>query len=180
MIPAGQLLNAAPQGESSATLDRPIDHLIACHDRILQRLDTLVRAGGALDSERRTEAIEAVRRTLAFFDSNGLWHTQDEEQSVFPRMRPLLSAEEAAYLDRLEEEHRRAEEVYSRVHALGGKLSLSTGSDEDYRIAAEELARLYRAHIASENDTLVSTARRVLDTAQLASISTEMKQRRGR
>ena len=61
------------------TLDSPVEHLLACHRRIEQKLETLARAVEANHDE-------ALARVFHFFDTNGLLHTQDEEESIFPRL----------------------------------------------------------------------------------------------
>jgi len=77
-----QIKTAGTAGEST-TLDAPLEHLMACHRRIEERLATLERAGAALES-RRDEALGAIRAAFAFMDSNGAIHTRDEEESLFP------------------------------------------------------------------------------------------------
>src|SRR5947208_5826795 len=94
-------------GESAATLDQPIEHLVACHRRIEQRLATLERAAGELDG-RENAARDAIAAAIRFMDTNGAWHTEDEEMSLFPRLRPYLTPDELAFVDSLEAQHREA------------------------------------------------------------------------
>jgi hypothetical protein len=61
-------------GQRPATIDRPIEHLTACHRRIEDCLATLERAGEWLASEdqkRKTEAMQAIAAALRFLDSSG-------------------------------------------------------------------------------------------------------------
>lgn len=142
------------------TLDAPIEHLLACHRRIEQKLDLLLRAVDAPGDE--------IARVFHFFDTNGLLHTQDEEESIFPRLAPRVSASETALLDSLHAEHESIEALYARVAA--GDHSMDT---------VRELVARYHAHIAREDSELVSVMRRCLDEDDLRAISQEMKQRRG-
>jgi hypothetical protein len=42
-------------------------------------------------------------------------HTEDEESSLFPRLRPKLSVDELAFVDSLERQHGQAEGIYSEL-----------------------------------------------------------------
>lgn len=178
MIKPDQLFRPPERG----TLDKPLEHLVACHRRIEDRLSTLERIGENLKT-RRAEALEALDACFHFFETNGEWHTADEEQSVFPRMRAALSPEELAYLDTLEGQHDEAEADFAKLKSIAARLTEAADPDEslveDYRQTVSRLAQLYRGHIASEDKTLTEMGARVLTPADLAAISTEMKRRRG-
>ncbi|MBS1828050.1 MAG: hemerythrin domain-containing protein [Acidobacteria bacterium] len=162
------------------TLDDPLRHLTACHRRIEERLDTLERVTPHWQS-RRDEALAAVRNAFRFFDTNGVWHTEDEERSIFPRMRHGLSEDEQAYVGELERQHDVAEAAYENLRAIVGKLNEAPTGEwvAEYDAAAKTLARLYRDHIASEDSRLVEIGARILNATELETISAEMKRRRG-
>jgi hemerythrin-like domain-containing protein len=160
--------------EPTSTVDRPIEHLVACHDRIEERLATLERAAEHLQisPEEARKALEAVFR---YFESSGVAHTEDEESSVFPRLEPKLTPEEREYCEALERQHREAETLYAGVKNVP-----PTGSGfEEYRALVDRFCALYREHIASENNRLVEIARRLLSEADTREISAEMRLRRG-
>ncbi|MDX2151641.1 MAG: hemerythrin domain-containing protein [Bryobacteraceae bacterium] len=161
------------QGGAKAP-EGPLEHLQACHRRIEDRLATLERAGEALE-RCPAEAVDAILKSIEFFDRNGVWHTEDEEQSVFPRLLERLSADEAATLRRLEEEHERAEELHQRLKTLVTALPWAA---EEFRGCVRELAALYRAHIEVEDSELMAAAQRVLTADELEAIGAEMKERR--
>jgi hemerythrin-like domain-containing protein len=166
MISADRLTRpAAPR----VTLEQPIEHLLACHDRIEERLRVLERASAAL-AERPDEARAAIESVFRHFDTAGVLHTRDEEESVFPRLVPKMTAEERAYLESLEHQHREADEVYRKLRDVGAP---------DWRETIARFCALYRQHIASENEKLIGAARRLLGPEQIAEISQEMKGRRG-
>ncbi len=167
MIPASQL--RSPSAES-ATLDQPLEHLLACHRRIEQRLDSLLRAAHAIES-RPEEARTAIANVLRFLSSSGAWHTEDEERSLFPRLRARgLTGEDDAYLRELESQHHRVEALVER---------LRDAAPDGFAALADETARAYRDHIAFEEARLIGVARTALTAADLAEISGEMKSRRG-
>ena len=159
--------------------DKPIEHLVACHDRILARLATLERLGPNFESQPES-ALKALDNCVRFFDVSGRLHTEDEEQSVFPRMRPRLSPESLAYLDSLEGQHREKEQVYADLKSLAGEMrqGITTDRVERYRALVGRLCELYRSHIASENDILVRLGRENLTEQELEQIHAEMRARR--
>ena len=160
--------------KAQATVDRPLEHLVACHDRIEERLKTLERAAAALDT-RPGEARDALMSVFQYFETSGILHTEDEERSVFPRMQASLTGEEREYMAELEQQHREAEALYARL-----KQAPSAGMDAAaYRDVVERFCILYRAHINSENTRLMEIAGRVLENGDLVEISREMRARRG-
>ena len=164
-------------GAPSATLDAPVEHLMACHRRIEQRLETLIAAGSHLEDDR-ARALEAIGGSIRFLDSNGAMHTADEESSLFPRLRPKLSPDEVAYVDSLEQDHQRAEAIYAELKELVALADSGIDWVERYRDCAERLRSLYREHIRSEDEILTRLARRSLSDEDLAAISIEMRERR--
>jgi hemerythrin-like domain-containing protein len=181
MITPEQLLRPKSQ-EPGSTLDRPLEHLTACHRRIEQRLDTLERVADHLTDKRR-EALEAMGACFRFFESNGILHTADEEESVFPRLQRGLCDAERKFLVELEDQHRQADRLYSELKTIAAQLedgqTVSGELQHRFRTAAGQLAELYRSHIATEDRTLIALGQRVLSLAELAEISREMKRRRG-
>ena len=168
-------------GAPAATIDSPIDHLMACHRRIEQRLDTLVNAADHLINDRPA-ALNALANSLHFLDTNGLRHTEDEEASLFPRLRPKVSPDEIGFIDSLESQHAEAESIYAELKLLAARLNLEGGLSPEpighYRACAERLRSLYRSHIRSEDEILTAMARRSLGESELAEISKEMRERR--
>ncbi len=161
-------------GESVATLANPLEHLVACHRRIEQRLATFVKAAAELEA-RPQQALEAIASAIRFMDTNGVRHTEDEEESVFPRLRPSLSPEELAFVDQLEAEHLEAEGIYTALKALVP--GLPTGKDT-YLKLAERMEAIYRKHIQAEEDLLLKLARRDLKAPEIDAIAAEMRTRR--
>lgn len=168
-------------GAPSATLDAPVDHLLACHRRIEQRLDTLTAAADHLQNDRQ-RALDAILKSLHFLDSNGAMHTADEEESLFPRLRPKLTVDEVGFLDSLEHQHVQAEAIYAELQLLVGRISeqrpVTADLAAEYRECATRLRTLYREHIESEDTILTPIARRTLSPGELAEVSAEMRRRR--
>jgi hemerythrin-like domain-containing protein len=168
-----QLQKAPPVAEG------PIEHLVACHRRIEERLDVLERAGTMLDSDPEASLV-AIQNSLRFMDLSGALHTRDEEESVFPRLREAVKAEERDYLHQLESEHRDAEQAYAQLKAVAARLPQQVTRDRvaEFREVVAKLTRIYRSHIASEDTVLVEMGRRSLTDEQLETIYSEMRARR--
>ena len=165
-------------GAPAASIDSPLEHLMACHRRIEQRLETLVNAADHL-ADDRTGALEAIRKSIEFLTSNGALHTEDEEASLFPRLKAKLSTSEIAFLDSLEAQHIEAGSIFSQLQSLIAALNGTSTPAVDvvhaYRACAEKLRALYRDHIRSEDEILTALAKRSLGKSELADISREMR-----
>ncbi len=174
MVKLDELTGAcAPKQKES--LDDPIRHLHACHRRIEDRLKTLERVAQFF-AEKPEAAAEALHACFRFFDTNGAWHTEDEEKSVFPRLLPALSAGEQNGLRKLEAEHQSAEHLYSDL-----KLAASTLTANETAMFSEAVRAFcahYREHIQFEEPLLDSVAAK-LNRRDLDGIAAEMKERRG-
>ena len=166
-------------GQPLATIDSPVEHLMACHRRIEERLATLQRAGDSLGADQPA-ALEAIRKSILFLDSSGALHTRDEEESLFPRLRPRLTPEESQFLDELESQHQAAESVFAELKQVASQLAAahSPALESRYQHLAARLSALYLPHIQSEDKLLTPLARRTLTKDQLSAISDEMKARR--
>ena len=164
-------------GDKVSTLDQPVEHLVACHRRIEERLETLLRAGASLETEREA-ALAAIAKSLEFLDSNGAWHTEDEEESFSPRLRRSLNPADLHYLHELEMQHDGAEAVLEELRSSVAAMVAGQGTVNHYRQLAARLREIYRAHIASEEEILFPLARQKFNRDDLDLIAVEMKARR--
>lgn len=161
-----------------ATLDEPLKHLMACHRRIEERLGMMERGAEALETAREA-ALGAFRSAFAFLDTSGALHTADEEESLFPRLRPLMEMGERTYLAGLEHDHTEAHRMYADLKGLMGAPLETREWVERVRGLVERLVAHYRRHIASEDEVLQGYGRELLDAGALAEIAAEMRARRG-
>jgi iron-sulfur cluster repair protein YtfE (RIC family) len=181
MIPIQQLFSAS--GADVAGLDAPLDHLLACHRRVEVQMSRLARATAPPEAPL-AELLSAVRDTLAFAGSSLRLHREDEERSLFPRLRSARATPgDLAYLAGLEAEHAAADELWSRLRAVVAKLESGAAPRSEERATLARLAREleahYGAHIASEDDTMMELSRRLLSADELRLVAVEMKLRRG-
>lgn len=169
-----------------ADFNRPLDLMMDCHRRIERFLEVLiqiVRTGGGrpLDDEHRGALVTA----LNYFHAAAPHHTQDEERSLFPRLRCLHGSavrEALAPIEALERDHVAAERAHERADTLGrqwlteGRLPRKAVDE-----LLETLIRLradYENHIRIEDENIFPLAAKLLDDDELARIGREMKYRR--
>ena len=164
----------------------PIGMLGDCHRRIEMFLNVLVRVaeqakGAALNEEQRG----ALETALRYFREAAPKHTADEEESLFPRLRQIESAEVLALMVRiesLEEEHVCADRSHGEVDSLG-RLWLKDGmlpADRAARLLTLvlQLRDLYRHHIATEDNEVFPAAALALFASDRQAIGSEMAHRR--
>lgn len=172
--------------------DDPMGMLADCHKRILHFLETLCTLAGTsgraplTDSER-----EALKDALAYFQTSGPRHTEDEEESVFPRLRATHSPEAEDVLAKvasLEADHRWAERQHADVDVICRRW-LATGTltlGDRQRLNGtchngilEPLMRFYEHHLKLEEDVVFPVVKAVLPASEIEAIGREMAARRG-
>lgn len=159
---------------------QPLRLLMDCHRRIERffgQLEAVVacRWSGDLSLVDR----QTLATALDYFDQAARRHTEDEEQSLFPRLR---RREVLVELDKLEADHRQTAIQHRRLGVLGrrwlanGKI---TSTDYvDLCAVLKALKTAYTDHIQCEDECIFALAARVLTPAELNEIGTEMAQRR--
>ena len=175
--------------DAGVTISDPLRHLVVCHDRIEEHLQILERVIPHLrsDSEqKRQEVREALDKALQFLDAMGHLHTQDEEESVFPRLLANGRDEGPALTElmtMLESQHREKEAVFAKLAAHVAAFppaplppSLEQASRFDGLVS--QLVDLYRLHIMVENQRLIPLSEDHLKEPDLGQILQEMRARR--
>ncbi len=169
-----------------ADFSQPIEMMQDCHRRIEHFLGVLIKVTAQYGTRELTEeARQALAASLNYFANFAPRHTEDEEQSLFPRMRARQCAEVRevmAELDRLERDHRQGEVHHARVDQLVRQW-LASGSIEarqrEYlQQALDALASMYAAHIQQEEDHVFALASQQLAPGELRDMGEEMKRRR--
>jgi len=164
----------------------PIGMLGDCHRRILRFLHVLVQLaaserGRSLSCDERT----LLSTSLRYFREAAPKHTADEEESLFPRLRRLDSADVdplLARIESLEQDHECADRNHAEIDRLGqlwlaqGQLTLQDASQ--FRSLVDQLERLYRHHIGVEDNEVFPIAARILAADEQQAIGIEMAARR--
>ncbi len=162
--------------------DDPIGMLKDCHRRIESFLHILcVVVDPAQGRSLTNEEHAAVQAALQYFRTGGQRHTADEEQSLFPRLRKS-DAQAFEEIDRLEHDHREANDLHTSVERLYTTWieSGGLGPEETRQLLSEtsRLKQLYSDHIEVEETTVFARAAQVLDRNALTAIGTEFRFRR--
>jgi len=171
---------------AQASFEQPLQLLMDCHRRIEHFLQVLVRiVDEALGEEISHEQRRALEAALTYFRDAAPRHTQDEEQSLFPRLR--MSADREAIeafelMDALEADHTRAGNLHRQIDALGLEWlrsgEVSPDQRDEMHLWLEELQELYRRHLQIEDGEIFPFARRTLSAEQIHAVGGEMKARR--
>ena len=163
--------------------DDPLGMLRDCHRRIENFLRVLCHAAerrheDALSAEEQT----AVESALEYFRTGGKRHTQDEEESLFPRLYGTVDADELKALGDLEQEHSEANGLHADVDRLfRGWIASGTLSVEERNAlltATTRLKTLYEGHIQVEESVVFPRAAAVLDPDSIAAIGSKFRTRR--
>lgn len=167
--------------------DQPLALMRDCHRRVEKFLGVLLRVastanGGDLNDEYR----HALETGLRYFRNAAPWHTRDEEDSLFPRMREIDDDRVRAAVktvDALEHDHREAKKAHDRVEFLGtqwlSRGALSASDIHELRATLQQLGEVYARHIAIEDNQIFPLALQHLADTSLMAIGREMAERRG-
>lgn len=166
----------------------PLGLLVHCHERIEGQLDALCRAAEVLrsgDLKSIPRAFAAIDAACKHFAIAGGKHTEDEEESLFPRLRKHggSGGEEAlAAMTELESQHRTAEQMHQQFDEFVLTLPRDGSADsrelDCFSDMAADLMAFYRPHIFMENNMVFPIAGRVLPAAEIHALGEEMRARR--
>jgi len=168
------------------SFNEPLGLLSDCHRRIEQFLDLLIKVNDEATDDLSATHREALQVALRYFSVAAPKHTQDEEASLFPRLRDVNSPEARqamAKLDALESDHVRADAAHAEMDVLGLRWlqdgRLAPEKRQRMRELLNELRELYRGHIEIEDREVFPLAARVLSPDQVDQVGQEMAERRG-
>jgi hemerythrin-like domain-containing protein len=166
----------------------PLGLLVHCHERIEAQLRVLESAADILragDTRSLSRVFAGVDAACAHFAIAGVKHTQDEEVSLFPRLRErggTAGQDALAAMAELESQHRRAEKLHAEFDRLVDGLPRDGSADakelDRFNELVAELTTLYRPHILLENNFVFPIAADVLPAGEIQTLGEEMRARR--
>lgn len=170
---AAPLTDRSARSQIDAVNDDPIAQLERSHRRLEEACDALVQASCSRN-------IETVSDVCAFFSRQVRRHEEDEEASLFPRLRAAKKTPELeALLERLATEHREHEALHRRLEeAVAGRVEGDVWTE--IASVADLIMLAYRRHIEEEERSLFPATRALLGPEELAAMQGEMDARRGR
>ena len=173
-----QSLLAAP----AAGFEQPFEMLEACHERVQRMLALLARLREHLRGHGAdTQAQQAARDVMRYFDQAAPQHHRDEELHVFP---PLLARGEpdtVRVVTRLQQDHLRMESHWQAARELLARIAQGTVerlSDHE-EATLEAFAGLYDDHLRAEEEIAYPAAQSLIDEDARAAMGEEMMRRRG-
>lgn len=175
---AANATSTAPLSTEAVGDAHPLPLLAACHDKIRQFVALTGRVAAHVASDGAdTQAQEAARRVLQYFDVAAPLHHADEEDDVFPALRALGDAKLAREITALEAEHAQLEAAWAavarwlRVIEEGRTPGFSPGELPAFMAG-------YPEHVAREEQQVFPALARLADTT-VAEIAARMRKRRG-
>lgn len=163
------------------SFDESIDMLRACHERIAARCATLGKLAAHLPSHGAdTQAQQAARNIMRYFDTAGPNHHADEEQDLFPMLIEIGQRQcspVVAQITSLSGEHRSLEAAWARLRAVLADIARGRASLLE-PTWVDDFVGTYLSHIAREESQIFPFAEAHLDRQQLGRLSAAMVARR--
>lgn len=165
-------------GAAAPSFDDPLEMLRACHGRIQSQCGTLSKLLAHLPQHGcDTQAQQAARAILRYFDTAGRHHHDDEEKDLFPLLLATSSAEAHALIARLLEEHKIMDTAWQQLRTNLTGVAEGTFASLDAAVT-EHFIAVYDRHIALENSQLLPLAEKLLMASQLETLGKNMAARR--
>lgn len=167
---------------AAAGFEQPFEMLEACHERVQRMLALLARLRAHLrEHGADTQARQAARDVMRYFDQAAPQHHRDEELHVFPPVLAQGDPGRVAVVTRLLQDHRDMEAGWTRARAVLARVADGTlpRMEPSDATALDAFAALYAGHLAAEENLAYPAARALLDAPALAAIGAEMAARRG-
>lgn len=144
------------------------------HAHIEERLSELESAADALtESDDPKSGVARIAVVLAFFDDFGVRHHEDEEESLFPRLRDLPAFQEM--MKAFEFQHRMAVREESEFAAHVRRYA--PGAEAALRAQAQRFVEVQRSHMLAEEKALFPLAERTLGARELQQMASEVRAR---
>ncbi|MFN0184545.1 MAG: hemerythrin domain-containing protein [Aquabacterium sp.] len=161
----------------------PLEMLAACHGRVQQQCDTLLRLQDHLAQQGSDRpAQEAAAAVMRYFDTAARHHHDDEEQDLFPALLEAMAGSDAVCLREMTaalcRDHRLLEQRWAALRQRLLQVAEGRASTlEDVDVSG--FVQLYALHIAREEAELLPMAARLLSDAERDRIGLAMRARRG-
>lgn len=166
----------------------PLALLVHCHKKIEKQLSALEQVAGKLRDgslDDKLSAFFAIDMARAHFAGPLVKHTEDEELSLFPRLRARggrAFVEMFGALDELETQHRVLGQLHCEFETLAADIqrdcSCQTTKIERLDALVAALCALYRPHMRIEDELVFPAAARLLLPSDIHAIGEEMQARR--
>lgn len=174
--------------EFNVQVKDPIDHLVHCHERIERSLITIQNAVVGLrlaEPILRTEAAGALDYELATLQLLTRLHEEDEEKTLFPRLKAKVGSGNKALNDLMaqsETQHRTNDSLFNDLAKAIQVISAGPGTRadsamDDLEKLVRQLADLHGPHMNLEKEHIFNGLRQQFTADELATMQAEMKKR---
>lgn len=168
------LLGAAAPG-----FERPLDVLEACHGRIARQCDTLDKLLLHLPAHGAdSQAQQAARAVLTYFDTAAGQHHDDEERNLFPLLEQANAPGACDLVETLTLEHDELAQLWRRLRVQLAQIEAGTHARLDAALTRHFVA-FNRAHLEFENAHVLPLARQAFDATAIERLGRAMAARRG-
>ncbi|OGQ13619.1 MAG: hypothetical protein A2138_08440 [Deltaproteobacteria bacterium RBG_16_71_12] len=171
---------------SGSGTEGPLERLIRFHAEIREAtasLTALLDAASRGAVERGTIDRGQAQRLREFFAGPILWHDEDEEVGLFPRLRRVeLTDGERAVIEASSRGHDRMEELLEHLGPLLTAIAAGAGAGAELAAGAAEARALHTlldGVMKLEEEALFPLAARRLSRADLEELAAEMDARHG-
>jgi pyridoxamine 5'-phosphate oxidase len=173
----------SPLFDSVPGFDQPIAVIKHCHDKIRKQLTTLQNLLGHLAQHgNTTDAQQAAKAVLQYFNKAAHLHHDDEEQDLMPMLQATATGDDAALLATLVPEiladHQRMDQAWLTLRPELEAIAAGTGTQLSADGVAAYVAA-YQAHMSKEEGQLAPMAKRLFSAQQMEQLGTAMQRRRG-
>jgi len=171
-------MTAGLLGAAAPGFDRPLDVLEACHSRIAKQCDTLEKLLAHLPVHGAdTQAQQAARAVLTYFDTAAVHHHDDEERNLFPLLELAGAPGACDLVETLTLEHDELALLWRRLRPGLQQIESGAASTLDEAPARSFIA-LNRSHLEFENTHVLPLARQVLGADDIERLGRAMAARR--
>ncbi|HWP84960.1 MAG TPA: hemerythrin domain-containing protein, partial [Terriglobia bacterium] len=162
--PVGKPRSGPAAYEFVSRIEDPLQHILTCHEQIERRLVTLQNAAmmvGFAEGAMLQDAAAALAYEVEVLEAIDKLHTEDEEQSLFPRLRANLKQDTAGLeplMLSLELQHENEQGAFAKLKAAARELAAGKPPADQLSSLEDlvrELAGICRPHMALENDSLL-------------------------
>ena len=171
---------ASLTAKPAAGFEQPFEMLEACHERVermlalLARLREHTRTHGA-----DTQAQQAARDVMRYFDQAAPQHHRDEELHVFPPLLAHGEPQQVALVQRLQHDHVEMATRWAAARAVLARVQQGEPIAPADEVLLDAFAALHADHLRAEEQLVYPAARAALDAGALAAMSEDMMRRRG-
>ena len=169
--------------DTAPDFNQPIAVLKHCHDRIRKQLATLDKLPAHLAAHGAdSEAQQAARAVLKYFNTAAHLHHDDEEQNLMPMLQATARDADLVLLEQLVPgilaDHAAMDQDWLLLQAQ--LETISTGASAE--LSTDNVRRFcdaYTAHMAKEEANIAPMAKRLFTPEQMAQLGSAMQVRRG-